>query len=309
MSNIPQTKSLAAIGECMLELREVGNQFELGYGGDVFNTAVYAKRRGIDVAFYSATGDDHYSNYLMNAWRQEGLQTDHVRIISGKTPGLYIIKTDERGERSFHYWRDSTPFKNLLDPGDYLERLPSDLAGHDMVYFSGISLALFAPEIRTRLIEILKGYREQGGLVAFDPNYRPRLWESTTSAITWIDQAYSACDIALPSLDDEFALREQLDINALCAHLHGLGVSEVVIKNGREPTTISSQSGVETVQAMVVANIKDTTAAGDSFNGAYLAARLHNESCASATSAGSQVAATVIQHSGAVIPPHISLTF
>ena len=80
---------LAVIGECMLELRHRGSdQYEMGIGGDVYNTAVYAVRSGLDVSFLTAVGEDEYSEFLRSSWQAEGVDVSHVRSLSGETPSL-----------------------------------------------------------------------------------------------------------------------------------------------------------------------------------------------------------------------------
>ena len=68
---------------------------------------------------------------------------------------------------------------------------------------SGISLAILPPTQRHALIEALIYYQARGGIVAYDSNHRPKLWESPeiareTNAVMW-DFAM----LALPSVDDE----------------------------------------------------------------------------------------------------------
>lgn len=294
--------SLGVIGECMLEFSQHEDTYQLGYGGDVFNAAVYATRLGLDVSFFTATGDDYYSDYLVDAWTREGVKTDTVRIIPGGTPGLYIIQTDHTGERSFHYWRDATPFKRLLAPGSYLNSLPDQLAQHQCIYFSGISMALLAENDRHRLLDLLAAYRKTGGMVTFDPNYRSRLWHDNKEAAHWIDRAYGVSDMALPSYDDEALLRTETSQEALVQHIIDLGVQELVLKDGASDVTVFREGKSEKLPTEPVNAIVDTTAAGDAFNGGYLSARLKGADAITSAKQGCSTAARVIQHRGAIIP-------
>jgi 2-dehydro-3-deoxygluconokinase len=300
-------KSLGFIGECMLELRQRDDHFIMGYGGDVFNAAVYATRTGANAFFISAIGDDHYSSYLLDAWQKEGVNVETVRVIPHASPALYIIETDDGGERSFSYWRDSSPFKSLLKPGNYLDTLSSTLAGLDCIYFSGISLAVLPEVDRETLLDILKSTRSSGKQVAFDPNYRPKLWASREEALKWIDLAYSVSDIALPSFDDEFELRGAKSKDHLINQLLELGPEEIVVKHGKLGAIVSMNNETTTHDADVVETVIDTTAAGDSFNGAYLAHRMAGVDACAAAKIGCRVAGTVIQHQGAIIPDSVSL--
>ncbi len=299
--------SLGVIGECMLEFREKAGSYTLGYGGDVFNTAVYASRLGLDVTFFTATGDDRFSRYLVESWLKEGIATDTVRIIPDLTPSLYIIKTDETGERTFHYWREASPFIQWLLPGEYVQNLPGKLEGCQCVYFSGISLALLSDDDKALLLQILKSYRGAGGLVGFDPNYRPRLWQSSADAEAWIDRAYSISDIVFPSYDDEVLLRPERSKSNLIEHMISLGVKEVVMKDGAHGATVNIGGQSQSLTAVPVETVVDTTAAGDSFNGGYLSIRLKGGDAISSAEMGCKVAAKVIQHSGAIISDKVKL--
>ena len=294
---------LAAVGECMLELRSSdGNGLVLGYGGDVFNTALYAARLGLEVSFLSAVGDEFHSRWLLKRWRADGLDCAHVREIAGATPALYRIRTDAEGERSFTYWRSASPFRHWLDEGGYAEGLAGVLAGFDAIYFSGITLAMLDDAAKRRWLDMVGDFRSNGGLVAFDPNYRPVLWASAGEARSWIDQAYALADIILPSIEDESALRGQHEPKALLASLAALTAGEIVIKRGTSTCVVFHKGKRTDIPVSAAPNAIDTTAAGDSFNAGYLQARLTGLPPGEAAQRGASLAATVVQHPGAIIP-------
>ncbi len=292
-------KKLGAIGECMLELSKSGELYQMGYGGDVFNTAVYAQRSGVNVSFLTATGDDNYSDFLVDAWKGEDIDTKFVRILPSATPALYAIEIDANGERSFQYWRDASPFKRWLETGAYRDELETHLTSFDCLYFSGITLAMLPTTDRDYLLSTLKSVDQQ---VAFDPNFRPRLWPSAEEARVWIDRAYEVSDIALPSIDDERLLRSKtLTSTELETHLNQLGVREFVIKQGDAELCMTSREGRSTLKPEKVDPV-DTTAAGDAFNGAYLANRLQEISQKDAATKAADLARQVILQPGAIVP-------
>ena len=294
---------LAAIGECMMELRgSDGNRLALGYGGDVFNTALYASRLGLDVSFLSAVGDDFYSRWLVERWRADGVDCAHVREVAGATPALYIIRTDAEGERSFTYWRSASPFRHWLDEGDYAESLVRVLSGFDALYFSGITLAMLDDAAKQTWLKRVSAFRSDGGFVAFDPNYRPVLWADAGEARFWIDQAYACADLILPSIEDESSLRHQPEPDALLAYLATLSATEVVVKRGTSTCVVFDHGRRIDISIREAANAIDTTAAGDSFNAGYLQGRLTGLPPRDAAERGADLAARVVQHPGAIIP-------
>jgi 2-dehydro-3-deoxygluconokinase len=187
--------------------------------------------------------------------------------------------------------------------GAHGERLLAALAGYQMIYLSGITLSILTAEHRERLLDALDRARAAGARIAFDSNYRPRGWPDSQTARDAMDEMYRRCHIALPGLADECALHGELDAAAAARRIAGLGAGEVCIKDGGNGCLVAWDGKAESLAAEAAITAVDTTAAGDSFNAAYLHARLGGAGPATAARAGHRLAARVIQHPGAVIPP------
>ena len=193
---------VASIGECMIELSQAGNGLlRRGWGGDTLNTAVYLARLGVAVDYVTALGDDPLSEEMVAAWRAEGVGTSCVMRVPGRLPGLYLITTDAAGQRRFDYWRDSAPARLLFDLPETGE-IVAALSGYDLVYVSGISLSLYGEAGRERLLAALDGTRASGGRVAFDTNFRARLWPDRTLARAAYRAALQRADVVLASTED-----------------------------------------------------------------------------------------------------------
>lgn len=299
---------LVAFGECMLELQgQAFGAMQQGFGGDTLNAAVYAARcgraAGLQVAYATALGDDALSNGLLERWAAEGLQLDLVRRLPGRLPGLYLIEVDGSGERRFSYWRDQAAARAYFETAPGGTPLEQQAGTIDALFFSGISLAILPPAGRARLLALAAQVRSRGGTVAFDNNYRPRLWPDADAARSAFDAALAVATLALLTLDDEQALRGTADAEAALAQALAQPVAEVVVKRGARPTVVRDGAGQRiAVPAEAVARVVDTTAAGDSFAGAYLAARLAGASPHEAAARGNRLAAQVVQHRGALMP-------
>jgi 2-dehydro-3-deoxygluconokinase len=294
------------IGECMVELREAGGgQLAKAFAGDAYNTAVYLKRSapGAQVQFLSVTGVDPLSQAMRAAWRAEGVEGEIAFIDPNGTPGLYLIELDPAGERRFHYWRSASAARQ------WMQRLRAGggdpLSGADLVYLSGISLAILPPEEQEQALLLMRSLHGKVGKLAFDPNVRPVLWPGLDVSRGVLDAAMGLADIVLPSADDLRLVHGDAPAEAQAARLWRLGAREIAMTLGADGCLLVTREGRMLLPAPA-ANVIDTSGAGDAFNGAYLAARLAGAEPAEAAMAGMAVAGRVVSAAGAIVPAAVS---
>ncbi|MBK5373576.1 sugar kinase [Pseudomonas sp. TH43] len=301
----PNTPRIALIGECMIELQQrADGSLQQSFGGDTLNTAVYLSRALGDraqVDYVTALGDDSFSDAMCANWAAEGIGLQQVQRLPGRLPGLYCIQTDAAGERRFLYWRNEAAVRDCFTT-PAAEPILAALPDYDVLYFSGITLAVLGVTGREKLIQTLIEARKRNARIVFDNNYRPRLWASLEEARAAYRSVLPHVDLALLTVDDEQALFQFSDCEAVFAAYAQIGTPEVVLKRGAEACLIRCDGEALEVPVQRVEKVVDTTAAGDSFSAAYLASRLLGASPAEAAEAGHLLASQVIQVPGALIP-------
>ncbi|HAF40563.1 MAG TPA: sugar kinase [Sphingobium sp.] len=288
--------TITVIGEAMLELsRGQGDSWNLRYGGDVINTAVHLARSGDTVRLASALGADAMSADLRAQWEAEGVDTGLVLAAADRLPGLYAIETDATGERTFHYWRSEAAARRMFALPDS-EAMVEAAAQSDLLYFSLITLAILPDEGREALLALCAAVKARGGKVAFDGNYRARLWPDATTACHWRDRAIALADIGLPTLADEVEMGEVDDARDAAARWGAGEGREIIVKLGGEGCLVGDQLVAPPRRIDVV----DSSGAGDAFNAGYLHARLAGAAPVEAALAGHRLAGWNIGRRGAI---------
>lgn len=287
------------VGEGMLELSAgAGGLWQMGYGGDTLNTAIHLARLGCNVAYASALGSDAVSADLKPRWQAEGLDCSLLLTDPARSTGLYSISLDERGERTFSYWRSDSAARQMFA----LSQSPTmvDALGTAAVLaFSLISLAVLPMAGRHLLLDAARKVRAAGGQVVFDGNYRPRLWTSQGEAVHLRDLAIATASIGLPTLEDEVALGLPDNPQAVAAHWQALGCGETVVKLGAKGCLLPDGNLVPPPQVLQPV---DTSGAGDAFNAGYIAARLAGASPHEAALRGHALAGWCVMRPGAIPP-------
>ncbi len=290
----------------MVELSSAGanDLMRLSFAGDVLNTLWYAQRSFVksgnqwSTGFLSAVGTDPMSEQMLAFLSAAHIDTSSVRRVAERRPGLYMIHLDG-AERSFSYWRDSSAARLLAADAEFLNR---QMEQADALYFSGITLAILTDADRTVLLEALVKAKAGGKLVAFDPNIRPALWTDKTKMRDAIMQAAGCSSLVLPSFDDEAEHFGDADLEATAQRYQSAGAPLVVVKNGPGEILVAEGKARMSLNTPPVDIPVDTTGAGDSFNGGYLADYLVHRDVQQAVRAAQKCSAQVICHYGALIP-------
>jgi 2-dehydro-3-deoxygluconokinase len=300
----PRKPRVVAIGECMVELSRTvlgGRSWAVGHGGDSYNVAAYMHRLGLDTAYVTALGRDSFSDELREAFAEEGIDTTHVLTHPTRNVGMYAIRVDEGGERSFTYWRSDSAARALFECEGASEAI-SAAREADLLYVSAITLSLFGSAGRMQLGTLAASVRRNGGRVAFDTNYRVAGWPDVETARRTIAEFGRHVDIVLPTLADDSLLFGDRDAEACARRWHDAGATEVVVKLGEKGALLSADRKTTMQPPILSGPVRDTTGAGDSLNAAYLAARLYGIPPEQAIVRGVTLAGAVIGQPGAIIP-------
>jgi 2-dehydro-3-deoxygluconokinase len=299
------------LGECMVELAPTGRNatYCQGFAGDVFNTLWYAARclpAGWRVRLHTALGADLLSEELAAFAAAAGVDCTDVPRLPGAMPGLYMIRLGQGGERRFLYWRGQSAARRMLADRALVAR---QIAAARVVYLSGITLAILPPEDRAALIDLMGRARAEGQAVAFDPNIRPALWEDAATLRATLTAAAGAASLVLPSFDDESAHFGDANPATTAARYRATGCPLVVVKNGPAPVLTADATGLQAHPTPPLpGSVIDSTAAGDSFNAAFLAAWLRDPALGPAVGAGQALAAQVIRGHGALVDAALQST-
>lgn len=295
-----QPGPVLSLGEAMLELSPRGDdQWRMGVAGDTLNTAWYLRAAlpaAWSVGYLTRLGSDAFSDRIADFIAGVGIDTSAISRDPQRGCGLYAISL-MNGERSFTYWRGQSAARNLADDRD---RLALALALARVIYLSGITLAILTDQGRENLLDLLRA-RPKHVVLAFDPNIRPRLWPDADAMRQTLTAVAALSDLVLPSFDDESAHFGDTSPEDTLHRYLDHGATEVVVKNAGGPILAASGAVLFRHDPASVTPL-DTTGAGDSFNGGYLAARLQGQGVNRALRCGADLAACVIRHPGALIP-------
>lgn len=293
---------VVAIGEAMVEFapRE-DTLYQRGFAGDTYNTVWHIAQllgRDATASFVTCVGQDKLSDCFVEGLARDGLDVSTIGRNAELTMGLYLIELDGV-ERHFQYWRDQSAARRLADNPTVLAHA---VDGANVIHISGITLAVLSPAARDTLFNVLVHARQAGARVSFDPNIRKKLWRDRAEIRATISRFLAVTDIALPSFDDEATHFGDTSPRATINRFVAAGVKEITVKNGAGSVLFHGNGATHQLETPPVANIKDTTGAGDAFNAGYLAAGMRGFSQAEAIGIGQVLSAQVIQTRGALLP-------
>lgn len=260
---------ITALGEILIDYTPLPDSdagmavFEQNPGGAPANVLACAARLGRRTAFIGKVGDDLQGRFLVETLDRIGVDTSSLLVDGRFFTTLAFVKLTETGERSFSFAR-----KPGADTQIAPEELDRELLTHTGILHFG-SLSLTAEPARSATWEAVRLAREAGAVIAYDPNYRPLLWESREQAMEQMRRPIPQVDLLKVS-DDEIELLTDTDDCARGAEqLVARGVRCVAVTIGSQGTLVVTREGAAMVDAYRTKAV-DTTGAGDSFWGGFL---------------------------------------
>tara|TARA_R110002020_G_scaffold35735_3_gene107724 strand:+ start:4565 stop:5485 length:921 start_codon:yes stop_codon:yes gene_type:complete len=289
------TTDILCLGEPMLEFnQQPGGSYLPGHGGDTSNCAISAARQGARVGYLTHIGADTFGNSFMELWQGEGIDTSTVRQVSDAHTGVYFVTHGPNGHE-FSYMRAGSA-SSRMTPDD----LPQDaLKAAKILHVSGISQGISATAADT-VFAAIETVRSAGGKVSYDTNLRLKLWPLQRARAV-IHAAMSQCDIALPGLDDARQLTGLEAPDDIADFYLRLGAGIVALTLGEEGTLVATGDERRRIRGRRVKAV-DATAAGDTFDGAFLARIVAGDDPFAAARYANAAAALSTQGYGAVAP-------
>ena len=221
----------------MAELSFTGHaSCSLGVAGDTLNTAIYLSRllnhHPCTISYVTALGRDTFSHRIRHFIRDETIDDTFIGEIKNKNAGLYAIELDSKGERTFTYWRSDSAARQMLSNGLNKHQLDTLTTDFDLLYLSGISIAILDSKGRETLFSLLCTARKNGTTIVIDSNYREALWHSREKAWQVLVPFFKLADIALVTFDDEQALFNDETPSSTIKRIQSYSVKEIIVKQG-----------------------------------------------------------------------------
>jgi 2-dehydro-3-deoxygluconokinase len=260
-------KRFLAIGECMVEFVGTGdNRFRQGFSGDTLDAALAARRSlgpGWRVGLFTAIGDDDWSARLFAFLKAAELETNHVRRLPGRRPGISVTAPGDAAP-STEVWRENSAALDLADDHDVLE---AAVVGANAILFSAATLAILAPDARGQLLASVERAKARGAVVAFDSVVDPAAWPETGTLRAVIRAAARASTLVFAAVANEAPLFGEAGTGAVAARYAGDGCREGVFFEPSGAAAVLWPAGRIAVPA-------GTFEARSAFRNAYLAERL-----------------------------------
>ena len=260
---------IVTIGEGLIDLTQSGRneqgipRFDANPGGAPANLAVAAARLGARTAYIGRVGRDSFGDYLKRCLAENGVDVRGMSVDEKARTTLAVVALDERGERTFSFYRDPSADVNLS-----MAHVPLELLDSTTVLHFG-SVSLTAEPARTATLEAARTAKASGAWVSYDPNYRSSLWPDEGTAIRNMLEPLPLVDILKVS-DEELPLLTGIaDPAEGSARLVEQGVRLVLVTLGANGAFYRFDGHTGHVPG-VPCVVGDTNGSGDTFFGAAL---------------------------------------
>ncbi len=277
MDLVFRTPRMPAVGETLH-----GHEFRQIPGGKGANQAVAAARQGADVRFIGAVGDDGFGDFSQQSLSADGISLTHLSRIPGVATGVAGILVEDNGSNSI-----------VLAAGANASLTPAhiDAAAAD-IRSAQILLCQLETPLNT-VTQAIATARAAGVKVILNPapaqDLSPELLAQVDYLILNETEAGQLSGIAVTDNTSAQAASEKL---------LSMGVGQVLLTMGGHGAQIT-QAGLSQFIPAIRVDVVDTTAAGDTFVGAFAVGIANGLSLLEASQEAQYTAALTVTKLGA----------
>lgn len=260
-----------------------GHNYQVIAGGKGANQAVAAAKLGADIAFIACAGSDNFGQNIIKEFEQTGMNTEYIHNISNTPTGIAMIQVSKSGENCI-----------CLSP-EANHHLDAHLINQHQQALQNCQYLLLQLETPIDGVEEAVRYAKINTKtqVILNPAPAKPLSDSLLSQIDIITPNETEAEIltGIKVIDEDSA---QSAANVL----HRKGITTVIITLGAQGVWLSQNSHGELIPGYQVDAV-DTTAAGDTFNGAFVTGLMKDMSIPSAITYAHGAAALSVTRFGA----------
>lgn len=275
---IIKSPRIPAVGETV-----IGGEFFSAGGGKGANQAVAAARAGGDVTFISSVGSDDFGAKSIEGFKEDGINTEFVKIFENSSTGIALIMVDSSGQNSIS-----------VASGANVDLLPSEFSDEMIERIISSQILLMQLETPIETIEYAANLAAQNKVsVILNPAPAQKLSDDLLKIIDIITpnevEAEMLTEIKIVDIDSAKSASEVLLKK---------GVKTVIITMGSKGCYLRTNE-LDFYQQAFKVNAVDSTASGDVFNGALAASLSSNINIIDSVKYASAAAAISVTKIGA----------
>ena len=259
-----------------------GYGYHINYGGKGANQAVAAARLGAQVSLIGCIGDDDIGREIKRAFEKDGIDTQAIVSVSGETTGIAMIQVADSGENSI-----------VISAGANAALNESLVEAFSRQIIEADYLLMQLETPLNAIIKAAKLAKQQGTRVVLNPAPAQPLPDELLAYVDIITPNETEAELLTGvTVTDEKSAVESARV------FHAKGIPTVLITLGSKGVYVSEQGNGRIIAGFRV-EAKDTTAAGDTFNGGLITALLEHKPMAEAIRFAHAAAAISVTRKGA----------
>ena len=302
-----KTIDIICVGEILIDY--IGNEintpiskienYNRFLGGSPTNVAIYSAKLGLQTTLVASCGNDGLGHFMIEKLKENNVNTTQIKELNNYPSSVIFVSKSSATPEFIPYRQADYHIDETQIPDNILE---------EAKIFHTTCFALSKNPARETILNKAKKAQQLGLQTSIDLNYSDKIWPNREEAMEVIKEYLATKPLVKLSDDDCFRLfSETKSDEYIIDFFQQLGASTICLTKGKDGVVLwDSSLGTIYKEAPFVANIKDTTGAGDAFWTGFLYSKLKGKEPLDCISTAQKLASIKLQHLGG-LPENIPL--